>query len=94
MPRSDGAPDIRNMWDQPDLGYASSPAASPETEEDGYSIRAVASSVGADQHSGSGRSKTKEYPKIKPRSASKSMGKGSSDDDEAEELLSPRLGYR
>lgn len=93
MPRSEGAPDIRNMWEQPDLSYTSSPEGSPETEEDGYSIRAVASSADADQR-GSTRSKSKEYPKIKPRSASKSLAKGSSDDDEAEELLSPRLGYR
>ncbi|KAJ1028544.1 hypothetical protein NDA16_001710 [Ustilago loliicola] len=93
MPRSDAAPDIRNMWEQNDLSYTSSPAASPETEEDEYSIRAVASSA-ADGERGSQRSK-KDYPKIKPRTASKSLAKGSSDDDdEAEELLSPRLGYR
>lgn len=93
MPRSDAAPDIRNMWEQSDVGYISSPAASPETEEDEYSIRAVASSAADGEH-GSQRSK-KDYPKIKPRSASKSLAKGSSDDDdEAEELLSPRLGYR
>ncbi|SPO21993.1 uncharacterized protein UTRI_01983_B [Ustilago trichophora] len=94
MPRSEGAPDIRNMWDQPDMSYTSSPDASPASEEDEYSIRAVASSADADQR-GSTRSKTKDYPKIKPRSASKSLAaKGSSDEDEAEELLSPRLGYR
>ena len=93
MPRSEGAPDIRNMWEQPDLSYTSSPEGSPASEEDEYSIRAVASSADAD-HRGSTRSKSKDYPKIKPRLASKSHGKGSSDDDEAEELLSPRLGYR
>ncbi|KAJ1592936.1 hypothetical protein NDA11_003282 [Ustilago hordei] len=93
MPRSDAAPNIRNMWEQNDIGYSSSPAASPETEEDEYSIRAVAASA-ADGDRGSQRSK-KDYPKIKPRTASKSLAKGSSDDDdEAEELLSPRLGYR
>ncbi|TKY87200.1 hypothetical protein EX895_003877 [Sporisorium graminicola] len=95
IPRSDGAPDIRNMWEQPNLAYSSSPDATPETEDDEYSIRAVASSVADGDPRGSSRSKSKGYPKIKPRSASKSNGsKGSSDDDEAEELLSPRLGYR
>ena len=93
MPRSDATGDIHNMWEQPDLSFTSSPGASPETEDDVYSIRAVASSV-ADDDRGSGRSKAKGYPKIKSRSGSKSAGKGSSDDDEAEELLSPRLGYR
>ncbi|SJX61890.1 uncharacterized protein SRS1_12874 [Sporisorium reilianum f. sp. reilianum] len=95
MPRSDGAPDIRNMWEEPNLAYSSSPDATPETEDDEYSIRAVASTVAdAADPRGSARSKTKGYPKIKPRSASKTHGKGSSEEDEAEELLSPRLGYR
>ncbi|CDW99542.1 hypothetical protein [Sporisorium scitamineum] len=92
MPRSDGAPDIRNMWEEPNLAYSSSPDATPETEDDEYSIRAVASSAAEGDQRGSARSKAKGYPKTKPRSASKSHGKGSSEDDEAEELLSPRLG--
>ncbi|SNX83072.1 uncharacterized protein MEPE_01778 [Melanopsichium pennsylvanicum] len=94
MPRSDGAPLTRNMWQEPDTSYTSSPESSPETEEDQCSIRAVASPTDADGKDNSGRSKAKRYPKNKPKSASKGTSKGSSDDDEAEELLSPRLGYR
>ncbi len=104
MPRSEGAPDFKNMWEQPDVSYTSSAGTTPESEEDEFSIRAVASSVGAAEQrhgssssgGGGGRSRSKDYPKIKPRSASKTLGKASnlSDEDEAEELLSPRLGYR
>lgn len=86
----------RNMWEQPqpNLDFTSSPDATPETEDDEYSIRAVASSAVDGVQGGSTRSTTKDYPKIKPRVASKGFGsKGSSEDDEAEELLSPRLGY-
>lgn len=96
LPRSQVVGDIRNMWQEPNLSYTSSPDATPETEEDEYSIRAVASSAVADGDGrGSTRSNTKDYPQIKPRSASKSLSgaQASSDEDEAEELLSPRLGY-
>lgn len=96
MPRSDAAPNIMNMWEQANPAYSSSPDATPETEDDEYSIRAAASTVAEGDPRGSTRSsssKAKGYPKIKPRSASRSHGNGSSEDDEAEELLSPRLGY-
>ncbi|PWY99074.1 DUF803-domain-containing protein [Testicularia cyperi] len=101
FPRSDGAPDLRNMWAE--SGYSSSTGKTPETEtedDEQYSIRAVAASSANpnDAREGSVRSK-KSFPTIKPRTASRSRTRTrshetSDDEQEAEELLSPRVGYR
>ncbi|EST07747.1 Magnesium transporter NIPA [Kalmanozyma brasiliensis GHG001] len=92
IPKTEGASNLSNVWDQP-IHYSSSPEETPDSEADEYSIRAVDAKKGNASQQGSTRSSNKDYPKIKPRVASKTLGKSTSDDDEAEELLSPRLNY-
>lgn len=93
LPTAEGAPNLSNVWDQPNQHYSSSPEETPDSEADEYSIRAVGAKTGSTSQQSSTRSSKKDYPKIKPRVASKTLAKSTIDDDEAEELLSPRLNH-
>lgn len=81
-----GASEYKTTWNN--ASYATSIGKSPDAEEESYSMHAVGSRDGSTQ------SKSRDYPKIKPRGTSKNRSQASEDEEEAEELLSPRLGFR
>lgn len=87
-----GGTGLKTTWNN--ASYASSIGKTSSAEEESYGMRVVASRNDARMGSdGSSQSKSRDYPKIQPRGASKNRAPASEDEEEAEELLSPRLGF-